>query len=133
MSDGSFGHAMRQLGLGARAAMEGLGNSLSLGLADPGRVLADWVGLPNPAPGTPEAAVSNAVRGGADVMGWVVPGAGVARTATGPVARGVGQAMSSHPGTQVALGSGLGYAMEGLGGLLGMLGRAHEMQDEEEW
>lgn len=124
---------LRQLGLGTRAAMEGLGSSLSLGLADPGRVLADWVGLPAPALGTPEATVSGAVRGGADVMGWVVPGSGMARMASGPVTRGVGQALSSHPGTQVALGSGLGYAMEGLGGLLEMLGHAHEMQDEEEW
>ncbi len=114
-------NVLRQLGLGARAAMEGLGNSLSLGLADPGRVLADWVGLPAPVPGTPEAAVSGAVRGGADVMGWVVPGSGMARMASGPVARGVGQALSASPGAQVALGSGLGYAADRIGGLLGLL------------
>ncbi len=33
----------------------------------------------------------------------------------------------------MAVTPAVSYGMEGLGGLLGMLARAHEMQDEEEW
>lgn len=129
--------ALRQLGIGTRNVMEGLGRGLSWGYADPGRVLADLFGLPAPVPGTPEAVVSDIARGGADAMGFLLPGAGMARMAGNQLAKSIGRAWMAKPGRQAGTGSAIelaaGEGRDAIGGLLGMISRAHEMQDEEEW
>lgn len=100
--------ALRQLGLGTRALMEGAGSALSLGLTDPGRVVADWVGLPSPVAGTPEALTSSIVRGGADGLSYMLPGTAVARKALSPAVRSFGAALAGSPRTDMAVGSSMG-------------------------
>ena len=52
-------------------------------------------------------------------MSFMLPGAGMARMAAGPVARGVGQALTASPMAQTAWGSGMGlldYMLQSAGG-----------------
>lgn len=108
--DGDFWPSMaRQFGLGTRGVIEGLGTGATLGFGDPGRVIADFIGLPVPETDIERQRVGlNA--GVTDGLTTFAGGVGAAKMAASPVVRGVGMELADKP----LLGAGIG-------GLLGLL------------
>lgn len=108
--DGDFWPSMaRQFGLGTRGVIEGLGTGATLGFGDPGRVIADFIGLPVPETDIERQRVGlNA--GVTDALTTFAGGVGAAKMAANPVVRGVGMELADKP----LLGAGIG-------GLLGLL------------
>lgn len=108
--DGDFWPSMaRQFGLGTRGVIEGLGTGATLGFGDPGRVIADFIGLPVPETDIERQRVGlNA--GVTDALTTFAGGVGAAKMAASPVVRGVGMELADKP----LLGAGIG-------GLLGLL------------
>lgn len=104
----------RQFGLGTRGVIEGLGTGATLGFGDPGRVIADAIGLPSPETDIERQRVGlNA--GVTDALTTFAGGVGAAKMAANPVVRGVGMELADKP----LLGAGIG-------GLLGLLGYDYE-------
>ena len=104
----------RQFGLGTRGVIEGLGTGATLGFGDPGRVIADVIGLPSPETDIERQRVGlNA--GVTDALTTFAGGVGAAKMAANPVVRGVGMELADKP----LLGAGIG-------GLLGLLGYDYE-------
>ena len=104
----------RQFGLGTRGVIEGLGTGATLGFGDPGRWVADAIGLPSPETDIERQRVGlNA--GVTDALTTFAGGVGAAKMAANPVVRGVGMELADKP----LLGAGIG-------GLLGLLGYDYE-------
>jgi hypothetical protein len=104
----------RQFGLGTRGVIEGLGTGATLGFGDPGRVIADTIGLPSPETDIERQRVGlNA--GVTDALTTFAGGVSAAKMAANPVVRGVGMELADKP----LLGAGIG-------GLLGLLGYDYE-------
>lgn len=112
MSPTMFDRVMRDMGIGARGVMEGLGTGATLGMGNPGRYVADWLNLPEARTET-EKRRKGTVQGIADAVPMIAGGAGAARVALSPVVRGVGASLASTPKTDAALGGLLGYFMGG--------------------
>ena len=115
----------RGLGLGTRNVLEGLGDvsdtwlnqpvnavgrlfGYNPGLVNPGKGLADVMGLPVPET-EPEKNMAVLEGGAASAVPEIVGGAGVARMAASSVARGAGRELASTPLRDMALGGLLGY------------------------
>ena len=112
MSPTMFDRVMRDMGIGARGVVEGLGTGATLGMGNPGRYVADWLNLPEARTET-EKRRKGTVQGIADAVPMIAGGAGAARAAMSPVVRGVGASLASTPKTDAALGGLLGYFMGG--------------------
>ena len=112
MSPTMFDRVMRDMGIGARGVVEGLGTGATLGMGNPGRYVADWLNLPEARTET-EKKRKGTVQGIADAVPMIAGGAGAARAALSPVVRGVGASLASTPKTDAALGGLLGYFMGG--------------------
>ena len=112
----------RGLGLGTRNVIEGLGDfsdtflnqpinavgrlfGYDMGLVNPGKELADAMGLPVPETDL-EKNMAYWERGAASAVPEIVGGAGVAKMAASSVARGVGRELSSTPRRDIVI-SGL--------------------------
>ena len=112
----------RGLGLGTRNVIEGLGDfsdtflnqpvnavgrlfGYDIGLVNPGRELADAMGLPVPETDL-EKNMAYGERGAASAVPEIVGGAGVAKMAASSVARIVGRELSSTPRRDIVI-SGL--------------------------
>lgn len=122
--DASIG---RQLGLGARHVVEGVGDIADLAAtpfrvlvntvlpdsmqAQPGtgRMLSNAAGLPTPATPT-ERVVGDVVRNAAGAVVPIGAAGQIARTAVGPVTRSVAQEMAARPLVQLASAGGGGGA-----------------------
>ena len=76
-----------------------------IGLVNPGRELADAMGLPVPETDL-EKRMAYGERGAASAVPEIVGGAGVAKMAASSVARGVGRELSSTPRRDIVI-SGL--------------------------
>ena len=107
---GFLEHAGRAFGLGTRNVLEGLGKGASLGLADPGRVVSDVLGLPQ-AETDGERLRGAIIEGAAGTMPMVGAG-GVLSRAASPVVRGVGNTMRTAPVLQTAGDASAGGAAE---------------------
>lgn len=112
MSPTMFDRVMRDMGIGARGVVEGLGTGATLGMGNPGRYVADWLNLPEARTET-EKRRKGTVQGIADAVPMIAGGAGAARAALSPVVRGVGASLASTPKTDAALGGLLDYFMGG--------------------
>ena len=110
----------RGLGLGTRSVLEGLGEvadtflnqpvnavgrlfGYDMGLVNPGKELADAMGLPVPATDL-EKNMALWESGAASAVPLVMGGGAMAKMAASPVARGVGRALSSTPKTDIVAG-----------------------------
>ena len=115
----------RGLGLGTRSVLEGLGDvsdtflnrpvntvgrlfGYNPGLVNPGKGLADAMGLPVPET-EPEKSMAFLEGGAASAVPMILGGGAMARMAASPVARGVGRELASTPLRDMALGGLLGY------------------------
>ncbi len=96
-------NAKRPLALGVRNLLEGGGRGASVGLGDPGRVVADWMNLPKPETDF-EKNVSALVSGAAEALPMLGGGAGLARWAASPVTRGAGSTLAGSPWESMAAG-----------------------------
>ena len=114
----------RGLGLGTRNVLEGLGDfsdtflnqpvnavgrlfGYDIGLVNPGRELADAMGLPVPETDL-EKRMAYGERGAASAVPEIVGGAGVAKMAASSVARIVGRELSSTPRRDIVISGLLG-------------------------
>lgn len=110
----------RGLGLGTRNVLEGLGDipdtflnqpinavgrlfGYDPGLVNPGKGIADAMGLPVPATDL-EKNMALWERGAASAVPMIMGGGGMAKMAASPVVRGVGRALSSTPKTDIVAG-----------------------------
>ena len=114
----------RGLGLGTRNVLEGLGDfsdtflnqpvnavgrlfGYDMGLVNPGKELADAMGLPVPETDL-EKRMAYGERGAASAVPEIVGGAGVAKMAASSVARIVGRELSSTPRRDIVISGLLG-------------------------
>ena len=108
-----YSRSLRQIGIGARSLLSGTLDGLSLGLANPGTTLSDYLGLPNSG-GACEWSYPGGGRYGA---GYLLPGADLAKAAAAyPKAKMLGEYLASAPYLQTGLG--------GLAGLLDVMGKS---------
>ena len=83
-----------------------------IGLGNPGKELADAMGLPVPETDL-EKNMAYWERGAASAVPEIMGGAGVAKMAASPVTRGVGRELFASPGRDMALGGLLGSFLGG--------------------
>ncbi|WP_077073339.1 hypothetical protein [Mailhella massiliensis] len=114
----------RGLGLGTRNVLEGLGDvsdtflnqpvnavgrlfGYDIGLGNPGKELADAMGLPVPETDL-EKRMAFLEGGAAEAVPMILGGGAMAKMAASPVTRGVGRELFATPGRDMALGGLLG-------------------------